>query len=241
HQPLRGSWYNQIARSGNPEGPLTGETVVFTGQLSISRNEAAELAANVGMQVSDRVTKKASILVVGDHDLRRLRGHEKSSKYRRAEQLIVEGARLRIIGESDFKVMVGMDLNGRPHQKETDPRSKAPRVKKDLAWDAQTLEASEISLLVEAITIAKRENRPDEAYKLLSQEIERQEAESRRTGLGVAPWYYEQLAIILRKQGRHADELAVLERYERQIKGPGATPTVLKARLEKVRATLSSH
>jgi len=35
----------RIARDGNPEGPLAGEVVVFTGALSIPRREAEEAAA----------------------------------------------------------------------------------------------------------------------------------------------------------------------------------------------------
>jgi len=42
--------------------------------------------------------------------------------------------------------------------------------------------------------------------------VERQEAESAQNGYGVAPWYYEQLAIVYRKQDRDLDELAILER-----------------------------
>jgi len=55
-------------------------------------------------------------------------------------------------------------------------------------------------------------------------------------GSGVAPWYYEQLAIIYSKQKRYTDEIAVLQRYDRQPKAPGAMPVQLKERLEKVTA-----
>jgi DNA polymerase-3 subunit epsilon len=50
----------------------------------------------------DGITKKTTILVVGDQDLRFTRGHEKSSKHRKAEALITSGAAIRIVGESDF-------------------------------------------------------------------------------------------------------------------------------------------
>lgn len=102
-----------------------------------------------------------------------------------------------------------------------------------------TPEAARISELVEAVKSAKRDGRLDEACRMLGEEIERQEMESKSTGLGVAPWYYEQMAIVCRKQGRHADELAVLERYDRQIKAPGVKPAELQRRLEKVRARLA--
>ncbi len=92
-----------ISRDGNPEGPLFGEVLVFTGALSIPRNEAAEMAAAVGCAVADGVTKKTTILVVGDQDVRKLAGQEKSSKHRKAEDLIKTGQPIRIIRETDFR------------------------------------------------------------------------------------------------------------------------------------------
>ena len=95
-----------IQRDGNPEGDLYGEVIVFTGALELPRTEAANFAASVGCQVAPGVTKKTTILVVGDQDVARLAGHEKSSKHRKAEQLVADGHRLRIIRETDFKALV---------------------------------------------------------------------------------------------------------------------------------------
>lgn len=95
-----------VQRDGNPEGDLYGEVLVFTGALELPRSEAANLAASVGCQVASGVTKKTTILVVGDQDVAKLAGHEKSSKHRKAEQLVAEGHRIRIIRESDFKTLV---------------------------------------------------------------------------------------------------------------------------------------
>ncbi|MFH1446069.1 MAG: exonuclease domain-containing protein [Chloroflexota bacterium] len=92
-----------IKRDGNPEGALFGEVIVFTGALEIPRREAADLAATVGCQVTSGVTIKTTILVVGDQDLKKLSGHEKSSKHRKAEELIVKGVPIRILKESDFR------------------------------------------------------------------------------------------------------------------------------------------
>ena len=94
-----------IGRDGNSEGPLFGEIVVFTGALEIPRREAADLAAKVGCQVDSRVTKHTTMLVVGEQDIKKLCGHEKSSKHRKAEELIQKGPPIRIIGEEDFKRM----------------------------------------------------------------------------------------------------------------------------------------
>ena len=91
---------------GNPEGQLYGEVIVFTGALSITRREASQLAADAGCEVGASVKKTTTLLVVGDQDIQRLAGHKKSSKHRKAEQLIAEGQRIRILGESDFLRLV---------------------------------------------------------------------------------------------------------------------------------------
>ncbi|MGA2085335.1 MAG: exonuclease domain-containing protein [Terracidiphilus sp.] len=93
-------------RDGNPDGELFGEVLVFTGMLSIPRSEAADAAAAAGCRVDGSVTKHTTMLVVGDQDLRKLAGHEKSSKHVKAEQLIAKGQTIRILGESDFLCIV---------------------------------------------------------------------------------------------------------------------------------------
>jgi DNA polymerase-3 subunit epsilon len=95
-----------VYRDGNPEGDLFGEIIAFTGALELTRNQAADLAASIGCQVTPNVTKKTTILVVGDQDASKLAGHEKSSKHRKAEELVLEGYHLRIIRETDFKTLV---------------------------------------------------------------------------------------------------------------------------------------
>ena len=95
-----------IKRDGNPEGELYREILVFTGALEIPRREAADLAASIGCTVAAGVTKKTTLLVVGDQDIAKLAGKEKSSKHIKAEQLIKKGQSIRILKESDFKELV---------------------------------------------------------------------------------------------------------------------------------------
>ena len=95
-----------IRREGNPEGVLYGENLVFTGALEIPRREAADLAAAAGCNVESGVTKKTTLLVVGDQDVTKLAGHSKSSKHRKAETLIEKGQPIRILRETDFKNLV---------------------------------------------------------------------------------------------------------------------------------------
>lgn len=105
-QPIGPQPNGSIARDGSPEGPFYGEVVAFTGALCIPRREAADMAAKIGCSVGQGVTKETTLLVVGDQDVRRLAGHEKSLKHRKAEKLMREGQAIRILRESDFKELV---------------------------------------------------------------------------------------------------------------------------------------
>jgi DNA polymerase III subunit epsilon len=80
--------------------------LVFTGALTMPRREAANLAASIGCEVAPGVTKHTTILVVGDQDVLRLAGHEKSRKHRKAEELIGKGQTIRILRETDFHELV---------------------------------------------------------------------------------------------------------------------------------------
>ena len=96
-------------RDVNYEGSLYGEVIVFTGALELKRAEAADMAAQIGCQVASGVTKQTTILVVGNQDIKKLAGQEKSSKHRKAEVLILNGQPIRILGESDFKELINLE------------------------------------------------------------------------------------------------------------------------------------
>lgn len=102
-QPIHPSTALPMSRHGNADGPLYGEVLVFTGALSMPRHEAADAAAGAGCEVATSVTKHTTLLVVGNQDVRKLAGQERSSKHRKAEELINEGQKIRIISESDFQ------------------------------------------------------------------------------------------------------------------------------------------
>ena len=91
------------------EPRLAVEVVVFTGALGIARTDAADLATAAGFEVAKNVTRRTTLLVVGDTDLRKLAGRTKSSKHRKAEQLALAGQPIRIIGESDFQTIVDIE------------------------------------------------------------------------------------------------------------------------------------
>lgn len=105
-QPIDPTLEQRVAREGNPDGELYGEVLVFTGSLIIPRREAADFAASVGCEVDSGVTKRTTILVVGDQDIQRLAGHTKSAKHRKAEKLIQAGQPVRILCETDFRELV---------------------------------------------------------------------------------------------------------------------------------------
>ncbi len=81
----------------------------------------------------------------------------------------------------------------------------------------------------------KKTGKFDDAIKLLLQLVDATEAESKADDTGVAPWYYEQLAIIYRKLNDYENEVSILERFSKQSHAPGLAPQKLLDRLNKVR------
>ena len=156
------------------------------------------------------------------------------------------GERHDSIEDAWLALMAYLWLHGCPYQSAEPVGFKRVELKNDpaispgtqtaRASSTLTPEASRIDDLVNAVKAAKREGSIAEAVALLKREVVRQEAESRLSGLGVAPWYYEQLAIIYRKHGLRGEEREILERYERQIKAPGVGPARLAERLAKIRS-----
>lgn len=87
----------------DPDHPLYGVTVAFTGTLAhYVRREAAQLVVDRGGSFSKSVTRKTDFLVVGEQDLTRLVGHTSSSKMRKATAIAADGHHIEIIDEVDF-------------------------------------------------------------------------------------------------------------------------------------------
>lgn len=103
-----GGMKKPVAMEGKPDALLSGKIAVFTGALSMTRVEAAGIAACAGITTSQSVSKKVDLLVIGDQDVSVLApGKEKSSKHRKAEDLIAKGHDMRIMGETEFLALVG--------------------------------------------------------------------------------------------------------------------------------------
>lgn len=88
------------------DGELNGKVIVFTGALSITREEAMKLAAEHGAIPNASVTSKTNYLVVGNDDYHKFKLGNKSNKMIKAEQLISKGQDLEMITEDDFLELI---------------------------------------------------------------------------------------------------------------------------------------
>lgn len=94
--------------------PLCGKNLVFTGDLSISRKEAMQLAVNVGAIIKSGVSSKTDFLIVGKQDMDVVGSDGMSGKEEKAYALNEEGkAYIRIINEETFMNL----LNGAPESR----------------------------------------------------------------------------------------------------------------------------
>lgn len=91
----------------------------------------------------------------------------------------------------------------------------------------------------DAVTALKRAGKVQHAERLLLSLVDATEAESMVNGGGVAPWFYEQLAIIYSKNNERHKEVAILERFANQPHAPGVKPAKLVERLAKARKKLN--
>ncbi len=90
--------------------PLSGETVVFTGTLaSMVHREAWRLAENYGGRASQSVSGATTMLVVGEEGWPLEPDGEPSLKFRQALQQIAAGTELRIVAESDWLHLLGLN------------------------------------------------------------------------------------------------------------------------------------
>lgn len=87
--------------------PIYGMSVCFTGTLEkFQRKDALQIVTNLGGIPSDSVTKTTNILVLGNNDYCTTIKDGKSSKQKKAEELILKGHDLIIISEKSFYDMI---------------------------------------------------------------------------------------------------------------------------------------
>ncbi len=87
-----GLWPVQWETPRAPVGPLTGMKVLFTGSLSMPRSQAQRMAEEAGAEIAASVSKKLSLLVVGD---------EPGSKLEKARTLGI-----RVVDEAAFLALL---------------------------------------------------------------------------------------------------------------------------------------
>ncbi|MDT2011223.1 exonuclease domain-containing protein [Carnobacterium divergens] len=87
----------------NTENEFYKKNVVFTGTLiSMVRREAMQLIKNIGGIPQKGLTRDTNYLIMGEQDLRVLDSSGKSSKLKKAEQYLLDGKNIELLGENDF-------------------------------------------------------------------------------------------------------------------------------------------
>lgn len=91
----------------DPEHPFHSRCIVFTGTLqAMTRREAAQAVVNAGGLCTNSVSRRTHYLVFGDQDFSRFVDGERSTKTRRAQELVSEGHAVEVISERDFLAML---------------------------------------------------------------------------------------------------------------------------------------
>ncbi len=91
------------------------------------------------------------------------------------------------------------------------------------------------STYAQDIEALKKNGDFQELENLLIELVKATEAESKANDTGVAPAYYNELAILYRKQKEYSKEVSILERFAKQKHAPGAKPAKLLERLKKAK------
>ena len=93
--------------SVNKSHPLCNKVIVFTGSLSIPREEAMQLAVDCGAVLKSDVSRKTNYLVVGTQDKTLVGADGMSKKEETASNLNLSGkANIEVISENEFLEMV---------------------------------------------------------------------------------------------------------------------------------------
>jgi DNA polymerase-3 subunit epsilon len=112
-RPFQSAWPEEGANplpnvDAEPGHPLYGQTVVFTGELTMARPEAKVRSAELGARPESRVTARTTVLVVGDGFVASdLRSGRLTGKARRVLELHERGQLIEVLSEGEFLQMVG--------------------------------------------------------------------------------------------------------------------------------------
>lgn len=101
-------------------------------------------------------------------------------------------------------------------------------------WEAGLVDGTHYTGYIDQIKQLKREGKHQEAIEILLKIIDVIEVESKIAKREVPPGYYEELAIVYRKEKRFDDEIAILERYFKLFNDPNEGSKRLLERLAKI-------
>lgn len=83
--------------------PLYKKNIIFTGKLSMEREDAMQSVADIGAVLKDAISMKIDYLVVGEKDAAFCDADGLSKKERKAKELIENGkGHIKIIDEAEF-------------------------------------------------------------------------------------------------------------------------------------------
>jgi hypothetical protein len=109
------------------------------------------------------------------------------------------------------------------------------------AEEAEEIDGKHFSVYVEEVKRIKKSGKYQELENLLKKLIDATEAGDAISHLGVAPWYYEELAKLYRKHKDYRKEVEVLERFASKRHGRGVSPPKLLKRLIRAKQLLSEN
>jgi tetratricopeptide (TPR) repeat protein len=102
-----------------PEPPLesspalAGERVTFTGTLaSMTHSQAGEIVVEHGGEATSHVSRQTTLLVIGEEGWPLEEDGQPSVKLVQARELMEAGQPLRLLGESDFLKLLGLEETG---------------------------------------------------------------------------------------------------------------------------------
>lgn len=99
-----------VAESAVNELPLSGETVAFTGTLaSMTHKAAMDLVEKYGGRATHSVSGSTTLLIIGEEGWPLEDDGHTSQKVQQAAQLVTDGRGIRIVAESDWLQMLGLD------------------------------------------------------------------------------------------------------------------------------------
>lgn len=90
----------------DPEHPLYGQVVVFTGALSIRRQDAWDTVARLGGMPEKNITKRTAFLVIGDGFTGDDPADFWSGKAAKARELRDKGQQIEVLTETDFNSII---------------------------------------------------------------------------------------------------------------------------------------